>query len=124
MKMIAVSLGVGTLLNLCIDGPGTLAAAQKLPLRSWALLVMMAVVCTVIGYTVWFFAIRDCPVNVVALTIFSQSIFGVLIASFWLGEHPHWGQLTGSIAIVGGLILGLSRQIHQHPPPRADQDSP
>lgn len=116
MKMIAVSLGVGTVLNLLIDGPNTMAAAKMLPLKSWLLLLAMAVVCTVIGYSVWFFAIKECPVNVVALTVFSQAIFGVLIASLWLGEHPHWGQLAGSLVIVAGLTLGLSRQMESSQP--------
>jgi drug/metabolite transporter (DMT)-like permease len=35
----------------------------------------------------------------------------VAIAALWLGEQLHWGQLLGSISIVAGLVLGLSRQI-------------
>jgi drug/metabolite transporter (DMT)-like permease len=35
----------------------------------------------------------------------------VFIAWLWLGEKLHWGQLWGSLAIVAGLVLGLSRQI-------------
>jgi drug/metabolite transporter (DMT)-like permease len=48
---------------------------------------------------------------VAALTIFAQSIFGVALAALWVGEKLHWGQLLGGVAIVGGLVLGLSRQI-------------
>ena len=51
--------------------------------------------------------------NVAALTIFAQSVFGVAIAALWLGEKLHWGQLLGSIVIVAGLVLGLSRQIQR-----------
>ena len=57
------------------------------------------------------------PVNVAALTIFAQSVFGVAIAALWLGEKLHWGQLLGSLTIVAGLALGLSRQI-KGPAPR------
>jgi len=42
---------------------------------------------------------------------FAQSVFGVTIAALWVGEKLHWGQLLGSLAIVAGLVLGLSRQI-------------
>jgi len=38
---------------------------------------------------------------------------GVAIAALWLGEKLHWGQLLGSITIVAGLTLGLSRQIQR-----------
>jgi drug/metabolite transporter (DMT)-like permease len=113
MKMLALSLLAATAVNLLIDGKDTLDAAKKLPPQAWWLLVALAIVCTVIGYSVWFMVIRECPVNVAALTIFAQAVFGVAIAALWLGEKLHWGQLLGSIVIVAGLVLGLSRQIQR-----------
>lgn len=111
LKVLAITLLAGTAANLLIDGRATLTAASVLPLQDWLLLLGLAIICTVIGYAVWLWIIRDCPVNVVALTIFTQSIFGVAIAALWLGEKLHWGQLFGSVTIVAGLILGFSRQI-------------
>jgi hypothetical protein len=35
----------------------------------------------------------------------------VALAKLWLGETLHWGQLWGSVAIVVGLVIGLSRQV-------------
>ena len=111
MKMLTVSLLVGTAANLLIDGRATLTAAAALSPHSWLLVLALALVCTALGYTCWFVIIRDCPVNVAALTIYSQSVFGVAIAALWLGEAPHWGQLAGGLTIVAGLVLGLSRQL-------------
>ena len=113
MKMLALALLVGTGVNLLIDGPATLSAARTLPPTAWGLLFGLAVICTAVGYSVWFIVIRDCPVNVAALTIFAQSVFGVGIAALWVGEKLHWGQLFGSVTIVAGLVLGLSRQVHR-----------
>jgi drug/metabolite transporter (DMT)-like permease len=113
MKMLAIALLAGTAINLLIDGRTTLRAATTLSPLAWGLLVALAVICTAIGYSVWFVVIRECPVNVAALTIFSQAVFGVLIATVWVGEKLHWGQLFGGVAIVGGLVVGLSRQIQQ-----------
>jgi drug/metabolite transporter (DMT)-like permease len=110
MKMLGISLAAGTLGNLLIDGRATLAAARTLPTNAWLLLIAIALISTVIGYSVWFIVIRNCPVNVAALTIFAQAVFGVLIATVWLREPLHWGQLWGSLAIVTGLVLGLSGQ--------------
>ncbi len=115
MKMLALALAFGTVVNLLIDGPTTLRVARSLPVQAWYLLFGLAVICTAIGYSVWFVVIRDCPVNVAALTIFAQSVFGVAIAALWVGEKLHWGQLLGSLTIVAGLILGLSRQVHRAP---------
>lgn len=114
-KMLTIALLFGTAVNLLIDGRTTVLAAQELPVRAWALLGYLAVVCTAVGYTAWFVVIRDCPINVAALTIFAQALFGVVIATVWLRERLHWGQLFGGAVIVGGLALGLSRQIRtQH----------
>jgi drug/metabolite transporter (DMT)-like permease len=117
MKMLAISLLVGTGINLSIDGRSTLTLSRNLPAESWLLLVAMAVICTAVGYSLWFIVIRECPVSVAALTIFSQSLFGVGIAAIWLGEKLHWGHLSGGLAIVTGLVIGLSRQVHAKPDP-------
>jgi len=122
VKMLAVALLTGTAINLLIDGRMTLRAATTLTPQAWGLLLALAVICTAIGYTVWFIVIRECPVNVAALTIFAQSVFGVAIAALWVGEKLHWGQLFGSLAIVAGLVLGLSRQIQK--PSTSRQSSP
>jgi drug/metabolite transporter (DMT)-like permease len=115
MKMVAISILIGTAANLLIDGRDTFAKAQTLSVDAWLLIVALAVICTAVGYSLWFVIIRDCPLNVAALTIFAQSVFGVLLAAVWLREKLHWGQLWGSLAIVAGLIIGLSRQIKQEP---------
>ena len=116
MKMLAISLLVGTAANLIIDGPQTLVVARDLPLKAWLLLLYLALVCTSVGYTVWFVVIRECPVNLAGLTVFAQAIFGTAVAAWWLHEKLHWGHLFGSLTITAGLALGLSRQIQKPTP--------
>jgi O-acetylserine/cysteine efflux transporter len=111
MKMLTISLLAGTAANLLIDGRVTLAATRDLSPRAWCLLAGLAIICTAVGYGAWFVIIRDCPVNVAALTIFAQSVFGVAIAALWLGEKLRPEHLFGSLAIAAGLAVGLSRQI-------------
>jgi drug/metabolite transporter (DMT)-like permease len=115
MKTLALSLLAGTAINVLIDGPRTFQAARQLSTEGWVLLLALAVICTVIGYSVWLMIIRECPINVVALTVFAQSVFGVGLAAFWLQERLRWGQVFGCLTIITGLILGLSRQIHAAP---------
>jgi drug/metabolite transporter (DMT)-like permease len=115
MKMLALSLAVGTAVNLLIDGPHTLAAASRMPIQAWLVMLGLAIICTTFGYSFWFFVIRESDVNVAALTIFAQPVFGVALAKLWLGEKLHWEQLWGSLTIIAGLVIGLSRQIKQAP---------
>jgi len=111
MKMLAISLAVGTSINLLVDGKATFMAAKTLSFAAWLLLIWMGVICTAVGYTVWFIVIRECPVNVAALTIFAQTVFGIAIAALWVGEKLQWEHVFGSITIVSGLAVGLSGQV-------------
>jgi len=115
IKVLALALAAGTLANLLIDGPTTFAASSRMPAKGWLLIVGTALICTTIGYSVWYLVIREGEVNVASLTIFAQPVFGIILAKFWLGENLHWGQFWGSAAIVAGLVIGLSRQIKKTP---------
>jgi drug/metabolite transporter (DMT)-like permease len=111
MKILGVGLIAGTIGNLLIDGRQTILAARVMPANCWWMVIYMATICSAIGYAVWFFAIRETDVNLVAMTIFVQPLAGLAIAALWLHEPLHLGQLWGSLAIVAGLVWGLSRQI-------------
>jgi drug/metabolite transporter (DMT)-like permease len=116
MKMLAISLAVGTGTNLLIDGESTFLAAKGLSPTAWLLIVYLGIICTAVGYIVWFIVIRECPMNVAALTIFAQTVFGVAIAALWIGEKLRWEHLFGSIAIASGLAVGLSGQLRSNKP--------
>ena len=107
MKVTTVALIGGVIVNLGLDGPSTLSAARELPIRAWLEVGYLSVICTAVGYTFWFAAMRHVPVNVIALTIFTQPFAGTLIAVGLLGEPLHIGQLWGGLAIAVGLALGL-----------------
>ncbi len=111
MKLVTVALLAGAVVNTALDGHQTLQAAIHLPGHAWALMGYLVLVCTVIGYAFWFVVIRETEVNVTVLTVFMQPVLGVLIATLTLGEALRWGQLWGSVVIVLGLVIGLSRQI-------------
>jgi drug/metabolite transporter (DMT)-like permease len=97
--------------NLLIDGPKTLRVAAALPLREWAVVSYLVVICTVVGYIVWLVVIRETDVSVAVLTVFLQPVVGLAIAFVALKEPLHWGQLWGSATICLGLLIGLSRQV-------------
>lgn len=114
-KILTLALVSGTLVNLAWDGTITLRVAPALPLKSWLILAYLTLVCTVLGYALWYAVIKEAPVNVAALTVFMQPVAGVIIAMAWLGETLRWGQLWGSLIIVAGLVVGLSRQVRRQP---------
>ena len=115
MKILALALIFGTAANLLIDGPQTFHASLAMPSHCWWLIGYLAVICTAVGYGFWYVVIQESDVNIVALTIFAQPLAGVALAAVWLHEPLHWGQFWGCLAIVIGLVIGLSRQIKPDP---------
>ncbi|MDE3066130.1 MAG: EamA family transporter [Verrucomicrobiota bacterium] len=111
-KVLAVAIIAGTVANLLMGGPSILRAAAALPVRAWLILAYLALICTLAGYSLWFVVIRETQVNNAALTVFIQPVAGTVIAMAWLGEALHWGQLWGSLVIMAGLAVGLSREIY------------
>jgi len=118
LKLITLALLGGMTVNLLWDGPATLTAARALPLRGWLEIIYLGSLCTAVGYAVWFAAMRVVPVNVVAMTLFTQPFAGAVIAAVLLREQLHFGQLWGALAIATGLALGL-RQSKPAPLPVA-----
>lgn len=111
IKFAALALASGTVANLLLDGGQTLTAVAHLPASAWPQLLLIGMIGTAFGYAFWFQVIRESEVNLAAMTLFVQPVCGVLTARLWLGESLHWGHLWGSVAIVLGLVVGLSRQI-------------
>jgi len=113
MKIIAVGALFGTVANLVLDATFDHGSAWRaigvLNRTGWILVIYLAVVCTIIGYTLWYVVIRETEVNVVGLTVLVQPMAGLLLAVLWLGERFHLGQLWGSVAIIAGLAVGLRR---------------
>jgi len=110
-KILTIALVGGTVVNLLLSGESTVHAARVLPAKVWWMLAYLTLVCTVVGYSLWFIVIKEAEVNVAALTVFMQPVVGVIIAMLWLKEDLRWGQLWGSLIIVAGLVIGLSRQV-------------
>jgi drug/metabolite transporter (DMT)-like permease len=108
LRLIASSVFAGTAVNLILDGPAALAAIPRLTVGDWANLGYLALVCSLIGYALWLYVIRETDVNLAALTILAQPVFGVLAAAVLLSEPMHWGQAWGTMVILVGLCLGFT----------------
>src|ERR1051325_1831900 len=113
MKILGAGAVFGTIANLVLDltfdHGSTWRALTTLTPTGWVLVLYLAIVCTVVGYTLWYLVIRETEVNVTGLTVLAQPLAGLLLAVVWLGERVHAGQLWGSLAIIAGLVVGMRR---------------
>ena len=113
LKLIAIGLLGGTAANVSISG----VHIPAMPLPAWLTLAYLGIICTVVGYALWYFAIQRAPVNLVGLTVFVQPVAGLVLAALWLHDPLHWGQFWGSVAIVLGLLIGLRSDTPSRPAP-------
>ena len=113
LKLLTLGVTTGTIANLLLDVTldhgATFKAVTTINATAWLLVVYLAIICTVVGYTLWYVVIRETQVNVTGLTVLVQPLAGLFISVIWLGERLHWGQLWGSAAILVGLAVGMRR---------------
>jgi drug/metabolite transporter (DMT)-like permease len=124
LKVVGTALLWGTALNLAVDGPNTWQHVSRMSIGSWLLIGYLTVICTLVGYSLWFIVIQETDVSLAAMTILVQPVFGVLIATLTLGEPLHVGQLWGVLAILAGLVVGIRRAKPVVPSPGPERPGP
>jgi len=110
LKLLGSALLAGTVANIGLDfatGASTFSALPGLPAQAWLLLIYLALVYTLLGYTLWYVVIRETEVNLTGMTVFVQPVAGLILSVIWVGESLHWGQFWGSLAIILGLVIAL-----------------
>lgn len=74
-------------------------------LQDWILFCALAVVCTVIGHTVFNWVLRYVQASVVSVSILGEPLGAILWASIFLHEYPSLRQTVGASLIFGGLFI-------------------
>lgn len=75
------------------------------PSRDWLLFVALALVCTVMGHTVFNWVLKYVSASVVSVSILGEPLGAILWAGIFLGEPPTLRQLIGGAIIFSGLYL-------------------
>jgi len=75
------------------------------PARDWIIFFALAVVCTVIGHTVFNWVLRYVQASVVSVSVLGEPLGAILWASIFLREYPTLRQTVGACFIFGGLFI-------------------
>lgn len=78
--------------------------------RTWAMLVLLAVVPQGIGHTVFNYLLRDVSATVVAVAVMGEPIGSTLLALAFFGEVPPWTAVLGGLLILVGIYLAVTAQ--------------
>ena len=73
--------------------------------KSWAAVVFMAVVTSIVGYIGWYWALAQGGIQRIATIQFLQPFSGLLIAAWLLGEQFTLPLIAASIAILVGVTI-------------------
>ena len=75
------------------------------PATDWLLFLGLAVICTILGHTVFNWVLKYVQASVVSVSILGEPLGAIVWASLFLREFPTLRQLIGSAIIFCGLFL-------------------
>lgn len=75
------------------------------PARDWLLFAALALVCTVLGHTVFNWVLRYVQASVVSVSVLGEPLGAIIWASVFLSEYPTRRQMFGAAFIFAGLFL-------------------
>ncbi|MDD2582936.1 MAG: DMT family transporter [Desulfuromonadaceae bacterium] len=75
------------------------------PARDWILFLALALVCTVIGHTIFNWVLRYVQASVVSVSVLGEPLGAIIWASIFLREYPTLRQTIGACFIFGGLFI-------------------
>ncbi|WP_136525035.1 DMT family transporter [Geomonas ferrireducens] len=87
------------------------------PAQDWLIFVALALVCTILGHTVFNWVLRYVQASVVSVSILGEPLGAILWAAVFLGENPTPRQAVGGSIIFAGLYL-FTRVTAGHSSPR------
>jgi drug/metabolite transporter (DMT)-like permease len=77
--------------------------------RSWGAVLWMAVLTSIVGYVGWYWALAHGGIQRISTIQFLQSISGLLLAAWLLGEQFTVPLVVASIAILAGVTITQRR---------------
>lgn len=93
------------LLSLIDPASNRWDAVIRLNLIQWAALLFLAVVCSVVAYFVYNFALTKIAASRVAVYIYFEPAVAVLLGVTLLGEHLSWQTLVGAAVIAASVLV-------------------
>lgn len=93
--------------SLVLVAASTLSGASFYPYpgSDWLLFLGLAVVCTILGHTVFNWVLKYVQASVVAVSILGEPLGAIVWASIFLHEYPTLRQLSGALLIFSGLYI-------------------
>jgi len=106
LRLTAITMLFGMVGLWVFAGPRVVAQDWfSISLVSWGVIVYSAVFSVVLGYIVWFTAVRTVGPTRVAVFNNMTPIVAFTVAFMLLGEPVAWLQVVGGLTVISGILL-------------------
>jgi drug/metabolite transporter (DMT)-like permease len=82
----------------------------SLNLQSWAAILYLAITCSLVGYSIWFYVINRINASITSSFLFAEPLVTVLFAILFVGETLTPAILTGGLLIFAGVFFVTRKQ--------------
>ena len=108
MLMTFAATGAGSLpflVTLIAGTGGVHETLRALTPVGWAALLHLSVLCTLVGFAIWFWALRYLAASTVAAFVFLNPPLTALFGPLWGTERLHWSTALYGIITLAGVAL-------------------
>jgi drug/metabolite transporter (DMT)-like permease len=99
------SMGLGSLpfgVALATGAGGVHAILTTLPATGWIALAHLTILCTLVGFAIWFWALQHLSASTVAAFVFLNPPFAEVFGFIWGTEAFHWSTVVfGAVTLLG-----------------------
>jgi LPXTG-motif cell wall-anchored protein len=97
LTLIVISLGYGeNMINF--------------PLKTWLIFLLLALIPTLVGHSLYNWLLKFVPAHIVATTILGEPIGATILAIFFFSQIPGWATVVGGAMILSGIFIVLRRR--------------
>ena len=104
MRVTAASLTLAGVPLVALAPMSFWGTVATVPSSVWWAIAFLSILCTVFAYVIWLSGVRYLGAARVQSFNYLVPLFAVLSGAVLLGERITWGQVTGGILIVAGVI--------------------
>jgi drug/metabolite transporter (DMT)-like permease len=79
-------------------------------LISWLAILYLSLSCSLVGYYIWFYMIKQVGASVTSSFLFAEPLITVLFASVFVGEEMTLSILFGGLLIFSGVFLATRKR--------------
>jgi len=80
------------------------------PTETWLIFLLLALVPTIVGHSLYNWLLKFVPAHKVATTILGEPIGASILAIIIFNEIPGWWTIIGGVLILSGIFIVLKKR--------------